>query len=399
MTNRIHLAAIVEREGRILLIRQTPRSQWELPGGPLTQRQSDADAAVAEILDTFGIMMTEPEERFIETLYLPDGDGQIVFNLYGAADWSGEPEIPIGMGAGWYTFAELDAIDMHEAVRTAVLVAYGLRDAPDADAKILQAMTGSASNTEAIQPPLGAVPPSFSTSEKPAAWARPAEEPVMDSMGHSAQDEWVEPVVEVGTEAAPFVDDSSAAILANGESSGTNLDEAIADEDREEAEVRPTVTTAPEPKGADSHVIDATRFFPAPPVEAELTRRQKGFDVLGTLGKTDPSVAFERMKAQYPELAADIVDFALGEVWSDTTLSRRERSLLVVAMLSAMGGREGPLLSHLNGALNHGATPDEIVEALRMVSVYAGFPAALEAWRVMEDVFRSRRVAPSGRPQ
>ena len=33
MTNRIHLGAIVEREGRILLIRQTPRSPWELPGG------------------------------------------------------------------------------------------------------------------------------------------------------------------------------------------------------------------------------------------------------------------------------------------------------------------------------------------------------------------------------
>ena len=123
-----------------------------------------------------------------------------------------------------------------------------------------------------------------------------------------------------------------------------------------------------------------------------------GLDVLRTLSGGDPGAAVERMRRQYPELADDIVDFAMGEVWSDEVLPRRERSLLVVAMLAAMGGKSGPLRSHINGALNHGAKPEEIVATLRMVAVYAGFPAALEAWPIMESVFDQRGIERPGRP-
>jgi 4-carboxymuconolactone decarboxylase len=61
-------------------------------------------------------------------------------------------------------------------------------------------------------------------------------------------------------------------------------------------------------------------------------------------------------------------------------------------MLAALGGKAGALRSHLNGALNNGATPEELVETLRMVAVYAGFPAALEAWPLMEEVFAARGI-------
>jgi alkylhydroperoxidase/carboxymuconolactone decarboxylase family protein YurZ len=127
-------------------------------------------------------------------------------------------------------------------------------------------------------------------------------------------------------------------------------------------------------------------------------RRFAGLDVLRTLGATaDPVAAFEAMTRRTPEIAADVVDFALGEVWSTAPLDRKTRSLQVVAMLSALGGRSGPLRSHINGALNHGATPEQVVETLRMVAVYAGFPAALEAWPVMEEVFAARGVTRPGR--
>lgn len=142
---------------------------------------------------------------------------------------------------------------------------------------------------------------------------------------------------------------------------------------------------------------------PAPlPVAASddadrYTRHVAGLDVLRTLGATDdPAAAFERMTRGTPELAADIVDFALGEVWSDPALDRRTRSLQVVAMLAALGGRSGPLRSHINGALNHGATPEQVVQTLRMVAVYAGFPVALEAWPIMEDVFKTRGIPRPG---
>jgi 4-carboxymuconolactone decarboxylase len=122
-------------------------------------------------------------------------------------------------------------------------------------------------------------------------------------------------------------------------------------------------------------------------------RRFAGLDVLRTLsGSPDPVAAFARLEARVPELAADIVDFALGEVWSSPALDRRTRSLETVAMLAALGGKAGALRSHLNGALNNGATPEELVETLRMVAVYAGFPAALEAWPLMEEVFAARGI-------
>ena len=70
----------------------------------------------------------------------------------------------------------------------------------------------------------------------------------------------------------------------------------------------------------------------------------------------------------------------------------------VSSSLSAMGGRQGPLRSHINGALNHGATPEQVIETLKMVSIYAGFPAALEAWPVMEAVFAQRGIPRPGRP-
>jgi 4-carboxymuconolactone decarboxylase len=127
-------------------------------------------------------------------------------------------------------------------------------------------------------------------------------------------------------------------------------------------------------------------------------RRARGLDVLRTLsGVADPAAAAARLERNSPELAGDIIDFALGDVWSGSALDRRTRSLQVVAMLAAIGGRSGPLRSHINGALNHGATPEQVVETLRMVAVYAGFPAALEAWPVMEDVFAARGVPRPGR--
>ncbi len=142
---------------------------------------------------------------------------------------------------------------------------------------------------------------------------------------------------------------------------------------------------------------DGTTVRPPASAAPAVSRREAGLDVLRTLnGAADPAVAAAGLAARAPELAGDVIDFAMGEVWSHPALDRRTRSLEVVAMLAALGGRPGPLRSHVNGALNHGATPDEIVQTLRMVAVYAGFPAALEAWPIMEAVFAERGVPRPG---
>jgi 4-carboxymuconolactone decarboxylase len=132
------------------------------------------------------------------------------------------------------------------------------------------------------------------------------------------------------------------------------------------------------------------------PTEPPTDRRAAGLDVLRTILGTDPEAGRQRMLGQYPELANDVIDFALGEVWSHPALDRKTRSLMVLSMIAAIGGRPGALRSHINGALNHGCTPEEIVQALRMVAVYAGFPSALAAWEVMESVFADRKITRPG---
>lgn len=134
---------------------------------------------------------------------------------------------------------------------------------------------------------------------------------------------------------------------------------------------------------------DIPDLFHSLGIQAEST--PDAMDVLRTLSGGDAAQALAGLNLRYGELAADIVDYALP-VWTGEALDRRTRSLEVVAMVAALGGRPSALRSHLNGALNHGASPEEIVETLRMVAVYGGYPAALEAWPVMEEVFAARGI-------
>ncbi len=130
---------------------------------------------------------------------------------------------------------------------------------------------------------------------------------------------------------------------------------------------------------------------PAPQgAETHSPRFDAGLDFLGTINAVAPERIRERLERAYPELAGAVIE-SVGEAWTGPALDRRIRSLQVVAMLAAMG-RHSTLATHIHGALNHGATPEQIVDTLRMVAVYAGFPAALEAWAVMEEVFKRRNI-------
>jgi len=92
-------------------------------------------------------------------------------------------------------------------------------------------------------------------------------------------------------------------------------------------------------------------------------------------GKTDFDVDFQRF----------ITEGAWGSVWSRPGLTRRERSLLTITLLAALGHDE-ELAMHLRAAANTGATPDDIKEALLHVAVYAGVPAANRAIKIAKSV-------------
>ena len=77
--------------------------------------------------------------------------------------------------------------------------------------------------------------------------------------------------------------------------------------------------------------------------------------------------------------------FAFGELWSRDQLTKRERSLVVCATLTAQD-KPNELRFHLQGALNHGATIVELEELMITAIVYTGFPTAVEGFRALREV-------------
>lgn len=102
-----------------------------------------------------------------------------------------------------------------------------------------------------------------------------------------------------------------------------------------------------------------------------------------------------------PELGHQIVAWGFGEIYSRPELEPRDRQLVTLGMLTALGGCEPQLDVHINAALNVGLTPQQIVEALLHSAVYCGFPRALNATFIAKKVFTERGLMPvvsSGRP-
>ena len=77
--------------------------------------------------------------------------------------------------------------------------------------------------------------------------------------------------------------------------------------------------------------------------------------------------------------------WAWGWAWGDGTLGRRERSLMNLAMLTALG-KPAEIKLHVKGALNNGLSVAEIKAALLHATAYCGIPAGLEAFKAAHEV-------------
>jgi len=85
-----------------------------------------------------------------------------------------------------------------------------------------------------------------------------------------------------------------------------------------------------------------------------------------------------------------VTEYAWGKVWSRPGLDPKTRSMLNLAMLTALN-RPHELAGHVRGAINNGVTEQEIQEILLQTMIYCGAPAALESFRVAEMVLRETR--------
>ena len=268
MSQTIYLAAIVLRDERMLFVRQTPSAPWELPGGELLPEHDDVDTGMDTILAGMGVNAPAIEDDFVHTLFMSAPEGQLVYNIYAPSEWRGEPTVPEGVGTGWFTFAEIESIEMDEGVRRVILEAYGIRE-PEDDTSEIMAVLGNLAG--------------FGTPEN-------------DSVPPTS--------------------------LANGKAGHPRL------------------------------VTDLS-----------------GLDA-------DETAAAERAS-------------------SGLALDQRTRALEVLGIVAAVGGGPADIKAIIENLLNLGAPAEEIMETLRLVGVYAGFPAARKAWQVMEGVFATHGIRPA----
>jgi 4-carboxymuconolactone decarboxylase len=82
-----------------------------------------------------------------------------------------------------------------------------------------------------------------------------------------------------------------------------------------------------------------------------------------------------------------VTQYAWGDVWNRPGLPRRERSMLVLSMLTALN-RPHELRLHLRGAINNGVSREEIREIFLQAAIYCGAPAAMDSFRVAREVFK-----------
>ena len=86
-----------------------------------------------------------------------------------------------------------------------------------------------------------------------------------------------------------------------------------------------------------------------------------------------------------------ITEGAWGSVWSRPGLSKRERSMITITLLAALGHDE-EVAMHVRASENTGCSPDDIKEALLHVAVYAGVPAANRAFKIAREELAKREA-------
>ena len=103
------------------------------------------------------------------------------------------------------------------------------------------------------------------------------------------------------------------------------------------------------------------------------------------MGQAFVEKAFSNTDAFTAPLQEFVTRNAWGTTWCRPGLDLKTRSLITVAMLTALG-KQNELKGHVRGALNNGATAAEIQEVLLHATVYCGVPAAVEAFRTANEV-------------
>lgn len=122
-------------------------------------------------------------------------------------------------------------------------------------------------------------------------------------------------------------------------------------------------------------------------------RAERGLAVLKQIGGAGYDVGVKPLAEVSADMARLTIEFPYGEILARPGLDLHLRQVCTVATLLAQGSVQPQLKFHMNGLLNVGGTPDELVELLVLASVILGFPIAIDALPIVEQLFTERGIA------
>lgn len=124
-----------------------------------------------------------------------------------------------------------------------------------------------------------------------------------------------------------------------------------------------------------------------------MNRLEKGQALLKQVDAEAAESVMASLNDIAPDIGQYILEFAFGDIYARPGLTLQQRELITITALLVQGDTANQLDVHLNGCLNVGVTPKEIVETCIHCLPYVGFPRVLNAIAVVQQVFTDRHIS------
>ena len=121
-------------------------------------------------------------------------------------------------------------------------------------------------------------------------------------------------------------------------------------------------------------------------------RFERGREIRSSvLGKEFVDNAFKSADEFNLPLQELVTEYCWGAIWGREELPKKTRSMLNLAMISALN-RPHEVKMHVKGAINNGLTKDDIKEVFLQVAIYCGVPAAVDSFRIAKEAFKEMGI-------
>ncbi|MEO9898168.1 MAG: 4-carboxymuconolactone decarboxylase [Paracoccaceae bacterium] len=122
------------------------------------------------------------------------------------------------------------------------------------------------------------------------------------------------------------------------------------------------------------------------------TQHDKGMKIRRAVLGDAHVVRAEAQKSDFDGPFQDLItQGAWGQVWASDAITQRERSMLTLALLAALGNFD-EIPMHIRATANTGASPQDVIEAFQHVAIYAGVPRANRALKLAKDTYKDMGI-------